>query len=204
MDGLVALVEMSVSDDLREGAELLRLVARRERQVRIVPVAMDAETLEVDTLHLDLREREIPARLAEGTRVERLGRAPHGLLDLVLDRQAVAIPARQVRRIVTVEGARLDDDVLQHLVDRVADVDRAVRVRRAVVQDEHRPAPRDLAQLSIGVLRDPPLEHRGLAARQVGLHREVRRRQVDGRFVVGHGRGAKRRAGKCSDKSARS
>jgi hypothetical protein len=58
------------------------------------------------------------------------------LLDGVLDRQAVAVPARCVERVEAFQLAALDDHVLEDLVDRVADVDLAVGVRRAVVQDE--------------------------------------------------------------------
>ena len=52
--GLVALVEMAVADDLRERPQLLRLVARREREVRVRPVAHDAEPDEVLALHVHL------------------------------------------------------------------------------------------------------------------------------------------------------
>jgi hypothetical protein len=58
------------------------------------------------------------------------------LLDRVLDRQAVAVPARDVLRVEALELALLDDHVLEDLVDRVAHVDLAVGIGRAVVQDE--------------------------------------------------------------------
>ena len=47
-------------------------------------------------------------------------------LDLPFDRQAVAVPARHVGRIEAGQVARLDDDVLQDLVDRVAGVQLAI------------------------------------------------------------------------------
>ena len=58
----------------------------------------------------------------------------------VLDRQAVAVPAGHVGRVEARHRLGLDHDVLQDLVDRVADVDVAVGVGRAVVQDELRAA----------------------------------------------------------------
>jgi hypothetical protein len=61
------------------------------------------------------------------------------LLDLVLDRQAVAVPARHVGRVEAGQRLGTDDDVLEDLVHRVADVDVAIGVRRAVVQHEARP-----------------------------------------------------------------
>ena len=196
---LVALVQMAVADDLGERAQLFGLVARRQGQIRIVPLAVHAEALEIDALHVHLREGKVAARLPERARIERFRRAPHGFLDLVLDRQTVTVPARQVRGVVAVQSPRLDDDVLQHLVDRVADVDGTVRVRRTVVQDEYRSSARDLAQLAIGAPLRPPRQHLGLPARKIGLHGKCRRRQVDGRLVVGHGADARRRVGQFSE-----
>src|SRR5512138_1399358 len=86
--------------------------------------------------------------------------------------------SRHARRIEAVERARLDDDVLEDLVDRVADVDRTVRIGRAVVQDERRTALRDGAELLVGAVLLPPREHLGLATGEVGLHREGRLGQV--------------------------
>ncbi len=180
MHRLVALVEMAIADDLRERAQLLRLVAGRERQIRIGPVAHDAKAHEILALHVDLRERIFTARLPERLRVEFLGIAAKRFLDLVLDRQPMAIPARHVRRIEAVERARLDDDVLQDLVEGVADVDRAVRVRRTVVQDELGSVGRDRAQLVVDPVAFPPGEHLGLAPRQVRFHRKA----VSGRLTV--------------------
>jgi hypothetical protein len=70
------------------------------------------------------------------------------LLDGVLDRQAVAVPARDVLRVHALELARLDDHVLEDLVDRVAHVDLAVGIGRAVVQDELGRAAAGVAQLA--------------------------------------------------------
>ncbi len=109
---LEALVEMPVADDGRERAQLLGLVLRIERQVGMVPVAHHAEALEILALHVDLLEGELAAGLAERARVHLARRLAARLLDLVLDRQAVAVPAGDVGRVVAVERARLDDHVL--------------------------------------------------------------------------------------------
>ena len=58
------------------------------------------------------------------------------LFDRVFDRQAMAVPPGDVLRVKTGELAALDDHVLEHLVQRVADVQFAVGVRRAIVQNE--------------------------------------------------------------------
>ena len=111
---------------------------------------------------------------------------PIFFFDRVLDRQPVAVPARHVGRVEAGEDLRLDDDVLEDLVDRVADVDVAVGVGRPVVQDVLRPAPAGGAQFSVQVHFLPALQDFRLALREAGLHRKIRLRQVQGFLVVGH------------------
>ena len=64
------------------------------------------------------------------------------LLDLPLDRQAVAVPAGDVVGVVAGHLARAVDHVLQDLVQRVADMQVAVGVGRPVMQDEVLPPAR--------------------------------------------------------------
>src|SRR5262249_53018121 len=81
---------------------------------------------------------------------------------------------------------RLDDEVLEDLVERRAEMDLAVGVRWSVVEHEaRRPAPSS-PDLSVHVHRGPPRERLGLGCRQVGLHREPRAGQVQRVFPVGH------------------
>ena len=93
---LQAAVDVALLQQLAERADLVGLVAEGHRQVGIVPVAEHAEALEVRLLPLDLLGR-VGARKA----LRLLGRQVLAvlLLDLHLDRQAVAVPARHVRRV---------------------------------------------------------------------------------------------------------
>src|SRR6202007_765408 len=100
----------------------LRLVSRRHREIGTIPVPEHSQALEVDPLLIHLLLRERPAGGSEGTRIQLLPRAAVLLLHLLLDRQPMTVPTRDVRRIESVEGARLDDDVLEDLVDGVTDV----------------------------------------------------------------------------------
>jgi hypothetical protein len=68
----------------------------------------------------------------------------------------------------------------------VADVDVAVRVGRAVVQDEGLGAGAGGAHLAVDVGRLPALEHLRLALGQVGLHRKAGLGEVQGVLVIGH------------------
>ena len=67
------------------------------------------------------------------------------LLDLNFNRHAVAVPARHILRIKTVELTCLDDHVFQDFVYRVPDMNVPVGVRRAIMQDELRATGRGFA-----------------------------------------------------------
>ena len=88
------------------------------------------------------------------------------LFHLQLYRQAVAVPAGHERRIATVQQAAFNDNVLENLVDRVADVNVAVRVRRAIVQHKALAAAPRRANLLVQVDVLPPREHPRLARGQ--------------------------------------
>ena len=184
---LLALVDQALLDEPAERARDRRLVLEVHRQVRRVPRAEDAEPLELLGHRADEALGVRAAGAAEvGDRHLALLRAELAI-DLQLDRQAVAVVADDVRRVEAGHRARLDDELLENLVERRAHVDVAVGVRRAVVQHELRRALPALANLPVEVHRGPAGERLGLAGRQVRLHREVGARQVDGVFPLRHG-----------------
>ncbi|MNI61955.1 hypothetical protein D3C73_1172480 [compost metagenome] len=106
------------------------------------------------------------------------------LFDLDFDRHAVTVPARHVMRVIAGHVAALDDDVLQDLVDRVADVNVAVRIGRAVVQHETGPAAASRTDRLIDVVFLPLRNPGGLALGKVAPHGEGSIGQVEGLFIV--------------------
>ena len=193
---LQSTVDVAAFHHALEHADLAGLVAEIHRAVRMPPVAQHAEALEVGHLQRDLLGR-IGAALGLDFGAGQV--AAEGLLDLVLDRQTVAIPAGNVGRVEAFELPRLDDHVLQDLVDGVADVQLSVGVGRAVVQDELRRTATGVAQPLVQALVVPRLDPCRLALGQVATHRERGVGQVQrgtqvgscvgagGRSVVGHG-----------------
>ncbi len=182
--GLVALVHMAVLDDEGEGAQLIGFEARRHGHVGMIPIAEHPQPLEIAALRVDLLVRVFAAGRAKRLGVDLLSDAPVRLLDLHFDGQPVTIPAGDVGRIVAVQGARLDDDVLEDFVDGVTQMDRAVRIGRTVGQHEGRPALGGGANLLVQAVAFPRREHSGLAVGKIRLHREARVRQVNRRFVI--------------------
>ena len=148
------------------------------------PVADDAEALELLALHVDPVRGELAALVAELVDrhlvlVPALGAVL--LLDLPLDRQAVAVPARHVVGIVA-EHLRFDDEILEDLVERVADMDVAVGVGRAVMQHELRAALRPFwRRLLVEVHVVPALQQSRLA---LGQARRASGKSVCGRNSV--------------------
>ena len=188
--GLEALVHEAAADQPPELAHDHGLVGGRHGHVRVVPVAEDAQPLELLALDVDELERVLAAAADLVDGIHRAAHVHAGPIeaqleiDLVLDRQAVAVPARHVDGVEAGHRARLDDDVLEDLVEDVAEVDVAVRVGRPVVQDPQRPVGGGLAQALVDADLVPPGQHPRLGLGEVRLHREVGFRQVQRGFVV--------------------
>ena len=180
--GLEAAVHKAALHDAFERADFIGLVAEIHGAVRVVPFAQHAQALEVGHLADDLLGGKGTAfRL----HLVAWKVAPVQFLYGVFDRQAVAIPARHINRIQAFELARLDDHVLEHFVDRVADVNFAVGVGRAVVQHKLRCAQAHIAQLFVNAFVFPGLDPARLALGQVAAHRKRRVGQVQGAAVIG-------------------
>jgi hypothetical protein len=140
VDRLLAFVDEPLLDEPSEGARDRRLIAEVHGQVRLIPGAENSEALELLAHDADVALGVRTARAAEvGDRHVALLRTELAI-DFELDRQAVAVVADDVRRVEPGHRARLDDQILQDLVERRAEVDVAVGVGRAVVQDELRRA----------------------------------------------------------------
>ena len=193
-----AAIEGAVHQELADLADDRRLGGEVHGGVAPLPVARDAEPLELLALHVE------PVRgvgAAFGAEIEHRHRvlvAALGavlLLDLPLDRQAVAVPARDVVRVVARHLRGAVHHVLQDLVERVADVQRAVGVGRAVVQHEERAAARAFAQALPEPQALPALQHLRLALRQVALHGKGGAGQEHGAAVIARGGGGWRRYG---------
>ncbi len=184
VDRLEPLVDETAADEASELARDDRLVRRIHRDVGVVPVAEHTKALELAALDVDEALRVLAAFPAFLNGIHRVADVDAGaveaelFVDLMLDRQPVAIPARHVDCVEAGHRAGFDDHVLQHLVQDVAEVEVTVGLRRSVVQDPQRPVGRRLANALVNTERLPPREHLGLALEEVRLHREGGFRQI--------------------------
>jgi hypothetical protein len=142
------------------------------------PVTLDAEPFEFLTLHVEPVFGVSPAFLPEGNHRGRIRkirlclvlRAVVLFFDFPFDREAVAVPPGNVVRIVAEHLLAARDDILQDLVERVPNVDIAIGIGRAVMQDEFVTALRDTAQLPVEIALFPACEDFRLALRQARAH----------------------------------
>ena len=186
VDGLQAAIEEALLEHLAERADLVGLVLEGHRRVRMVPVAQHAEALELRLLPRDLLGRVGARTAAASPRPDRCLPCVFSIctsIGMPWQSQPGTYGASKPASVLA-----LDDDVLQDLVDRVADVDVAVRVRRAVVQHEARAA----RATRRGSPRRPcapatPCTQPGSRLREVAAHRKRRVGQVERRLVVGLG-----------------
>ena len=135
----------------------------------MIPVAQNPQTHEVLFLAFDLFKRVAAAKFAKLSGGNCLAVF---FFHLQLDRQAVAIPARHVGRIKARERFAFDDDVLEDLVHRMADVDVAVRIGRAVVQNEFWQSLFRFAYFLIALQFVPAQKHLRFAFGHVAAHRK--------------------------------
>ena len=186
VDRLLPLVHHLLLDEPAEGAHDRRLVVRGHRPVRPVPGSQHAEALEVGRLPLDELLGVAAARAPEVGHAHVALLPAELLVHLELDGQPVAVPARHVGRVEAGHGPRPHDDVLQHLVEHVPDVDLPVGVGRAVVQHELRRPRAAFADARVQPHLVPARDRRRLRRLEVGAHREPRPGQVEGVLPVGH------------------
>ena len=182
---LAAAVDGALVEDLLEDLDIGRVVVVRVGQVGVVPLAQHAQALEALALRVHLLDGHLAAQLANllGGKLAEAGGAHH-VLDLVLDGQAVAVPAGHVRREVAAHGPVAIDDVLADLVLRVAQMDGAVGVRGAVMQHEL-VMPLVLAEeLLVHALLVPCCQATRLVGAQVCAHGEPGLGQVHGCLVL--------------------
>ena len=186
--GLRPLIQAPVHQQLHELARDHRLGVVVHGEVRVVPLAGDAKAAELVALDADPVFGEAAAFLPELDDVHGvLVQPPLAVLlfDLPFDRQAVAVPAGDIARVAAHHLLAADDEVLEHLVQRVADMQMPVRVRRPVVQDERRAPGRGAAQAVVDAKAFPAGKPVRLTLRQARAHGEIRLRQENGLAIVG-------------------
>ena len=169
-------------ETVKSGGDL-GLICVVHGQIRVIPAPEHSETYELVALHLVEAVGVLPARVADFRNAHLELLRAELLVDVVLDRQPVPVPTRDIRAVVAQHRARLDHDVLENLVEGGADVDRAVCIGRTVVQDEAGRSFSGLANTAVQVHLPPTSQALRLSLRELCTHGEARPRKVQ-RFSI--------------------
>ena len=178
---LVEAISFGKAGKLTSGC---RFVIGGHGQIGMLPVTEDAETAEFITLDVDPFFGVGAALFANLG----LGHLPfflaQFLIDFQLDRQAMAIPAGDVRRIIALHALTFDDDIFEDLVQRMTNVNVAIGIGGAVVQSEVGLLLVRLAKFAVEFQFGPALHDFRFALWQVATHREIGCRKIKRLFVV--------------------
>ncbi len=128
--------------------------------------------------------RVLAALLADRQRVHVELLAAQQIVHLDLDGQPVTVPARHIGGVVATHAAALDDEILQRLVQRRAQMQGAIGIGRAVMHYVDGLSLVRLANAVVNPLVLPASEHLRLVLRQIRLHGEVGLGQVQRGFQV--------------------
>ncbi len=123
-----SFVQVAVFNDLGHGADDVGFGAKVHGQVGVFPVTQHAQPDEIGLLRFDLGLGVFAALGAELGSGDLLARLADHAFHFQFDGQTVAIPTRHIGGVETGEALGLDDDVFEDLVDRVTDVNAAVRI----------------------------------------------------------------------------
>ena len=157
---------------------------RRHRRIRIIKAPKNANALELGALQIEKLFSVLAAFGAHIYRRHLQFFAPEHLVNFDFNRQPVAIPPWNIRRIEPRHVFRLHDEVLEAFIHRRTQVNGSVGVRRPIVQHIGGGAFSHLADAVVDPLFFPPSQHFGLILGQSGLHRKAGFGQINSRFQL--------------------
>ena len=177
---LRAFVQVAVTDDFAQRTDDVGFGFEIHGQVRMRPVAQHAQTDKVSALTVNLGGSVFAAFRAEFCGGELLTRLTVLLLHFQLDWQTMAVPARNVRRVISRESFGLHDNVFQNLVYRVTNMNAAIRIWRAIMQNEGFFAFFGCTNDAVQVIIGPTRQHSRFTLGEIAAHREPCFRQIQG------------------------
>ena len=161
-----------------------RLILRTHGRVRIIETAEHANAFELLALKIKKFLGVTPALQTNIYCLHLQFFATQHLVNFDLDGQTMAIPSRDIGRVESGHCLRLDDEVLETLVESVPKMNRTIGIGRPVMQNITGCRYTGLANLLINLLLLPSGQQFGLILRQVGLHGKSRSGQINSGFQI--------------------
>ena len=134
VDRLQSAIDEALFKEAVKGLQRARFVVAGHGLVGRIPAAKAANALKLRGLQVDVFLRVGAAGLQNGRNRHLKLFAAQVLVHLDLDGQAVAVVAGDVGSVESGHGFGFDDEILEAFVEGVAQVNGAVGVRRAVVE----------------------------------------------------------------------
>ena len=127
---------MPIFRNFTEGADNIGLVLVINTQIRIIPLAENTKADKVLLLPLNLAQSIVPTLLPERFIVNFNTGLTVLFLNLMFNGQTMTVPTGHIGGVITHHRARLDDNILEDFVDRMANMNNAIGVGRAVVKNK--------------------------------------------------------------------
>ena len=182
---LKALVNQTFFAHIRKNFNLLCFIVMRQGNVWMGPIAKTTQTLKFIALTVNVGKREFTANFAQLYIRNRFTVSNTGLFaGFQLGRQAMRIPAGNIRRLKTGHVLGTDNHIFQNFVESGSQMDIAVCIRRAIMQDINRLALIFFHDLTVQVFCFPRRKSIRLPFGQMRLHREFSFWQIQSAFII--------------------
>ena len=181
---LPATVQPAVMGEGRQFRSGLPLIAIGHSEVRVLPVPQNTKAFKFITLDADKLLGILTAGFTHLSLTNGIFLRAEVLLNLQLNRQTMAIPARDIGSMEPLHPLDLQNDIFQGFVQGVANMNMTIGIGRSIMQDIGRPLRGASLKAAIQVQFSPALEHLRLTLEQVCLHRKIGFRKVQGLFVI--------------------
>ncbi len=184
VDRFLSLIDRTIQEKLAEFPDNCGLITEIHCQIRVLPFSENAEPFEL--LPLDIYEfgRIIPALLPDIHGGELHFLLSETLLNLMLNRQSMTVPARHIMAVKTGHKLRLHNDILQDLIQCCSNVNIPVRIGRAIVKDIFCPLLCLPDQFPVNSSGLPHLQKFRLSFGQIGPHGKVSLRKIERVAVI--------------------
>ena len=181
---LQPFVGVALFDERQKRVRDHRLVFRVHCEIRLIPLAKNAQPFEVAPVLVHVLRGERAAHAAKLRGGNAVLFSAQVLLHFCLDRQAVAVPSGNIRRAKPGHGLRSHHHVFADFIQPGPQVNVPGGVRRPIVKDEKRRVFAGFQYAAIDAFLFPLRQLLRLALRQLRLHRKARAGQIDGAFHV--------------------
>ena len=144
-----SFMQMTCFNDFAQGTNDVRFKTKIHSEIRIIPFAKYTKTFKIFSLTIHLLVRIFTTGITKNFGINFHASLTYLLLNVQLNRKTMTIPTRHIRRIKTTKRFGFNNDVFEHFINRVTDVNIAIGIRRPIVQNKLFTTSARLAQFGV-------------------------------------------------------